>query len=85
MVQLRAETSLGGPHSSPQHLWSGQPKDSARSFTAVHGGNMRDKGQKLNPEVPAGYKETILHEDSQALDQAAQQGCAVSVLGDFQD
>lgn len=85
LVQLRAETSLGGPHSSSQHLRRGQPKDSARIFTAICGRNMGDKGQKLKQEVPAGYKETIHHEDSQALDQAAQQGCAVSVLGGFQD
>ena len=57
---------------APQHVWSSQQEDSARIFTALHIGRTRDKGLKLKQEAQAGYKETLPHEDSQALDQVTQ-------------
>lgn len=47
---------------------------------------MRDNIKSRLSEAQIGYKEKVFHqEDGQAVEQVAQAGCAVSVLGDFHD
>lgn len=60
--------------------WSLVPK-------VPHGGMMRGSGQKLKQEVgTVGCKEkSVHHEDSDILEKTVQKGCAVSILGSFQN
>lgn len=50
-------------------------------FCGAQWGNQRQQAQRK----PAFYKETLFHpEDSQAVEEPVQRGCAVSILEDFQ-
>ena len=76
----------GGLTADPQHPPCGGTWLVGWQSWAVHGGRMRDFGQKSKQDVQTGHKETLSHPgDSQRVDQVAQKGCAVSVLAGFQD
>lgn len=55
-------------------------------MTEWRGWRMTDNIKSRLSEAQIGYKEKVFHqEDGQAVEQVAQAGCAVSVLGDFHD
>ena len=60
----------------------------SQAFTAVCGGRTRDNGQKLKQGklCARGYKEKLFHhENSEAVEEGTQRGCATSSLGCLQD
>lgn len=59
-----------------------------QAFTAIWGGRTRDNGQKLKQGLlcPRGYKKKLFHhENSEAVEEDARRGCAISSLGCSQD
>lgn len=52
----------------------------------MHSERTRDKGHKLKEKIQSSYVESLLDdENSQARLQVAQIGCAVAILGGFQN
>ena len=73
--------ALGAPDSSPRYLQGCQQGDGARCFTVVCGGRMRGSRHKL---IQAWFRQDMRktfppHEGSQAVEQAVQRGCAITV------
>jgi len=47
---------------------------------------MSDNSKSRQTEAQVGYLERLSHhEDSQAVEQVAQRGCVISILGGFQE
>ena len=69
-----------------KHHNCGCQEDGARLFSSAQ---QQDKGQWAQTEaqeVPSEHEEGLLHfEGDEALEQAAQGGCGVSLSGDIQD
>ena len=64
-VQPGEEMVLGGPNSSPQHLWGGDREDRGRLFAVVHGKRMRNNGDELQQgKSQLGIKKKIHCEDN---------------------
>ena len=64
----------------------GNEKEGAILFSAVHTDGTRGNGMnKENHEIPTEHKKRLFHyEGDQPPAQAAQGGCAVSILGNIQ-
>lgn len=86
LFSLQKAVPGGGQRAALQHLQEAPEKMEPGSQSAP-GWDMSSSGQKLKREVwTLGCKEkSVHHEDSEALEKTVQKGCAVSILGSFQN
>lgn len=82
LVQPGWGTASGGCTSILPLALGGYWGAAAGLFTAVHSMRIRGRIHKLK-EFPAAYKERNVTGDHQALDQAAQRACVVSIFRGF--
>lgn len=86
LVWSGQEMALGTSNAPPVPTTRGQWGARARHLMVVWDGRVRNNGHKSHRFMGSVMRgETFLHEDSQAVEQAAQTGCAICNLGGFQD
>lgn len=74
------ETALAGPNSSCPAPTGSYRENGAKLFTEFYGGEMKDDGRKLEQE-----RFQLFPHEEKAVTRTAQEHCAVSIHGSFQD